>query len=429
LTVLGTYLAAKELFLLTYSKNKADRIALFSSFFTAVSFWHINFSRIGFRAILVPLLLSFAFYFLFKGFRLKKWWSILISGLIFGLGIHTYVAYRLAVLAGAVMLLIWAYIYYREHNFKQFFKYFVLFVIGALITSAPLLMFFYNNPGSFMSRSSDVSAFGREQPGKAILTSMGKHLAMFNFVGDPNWRHNYSSSPTLFFPIGIFFLIGLFYSVKNTFSSFFNKNTKLFLLNKSLLSWWFVMLLPGILTIEGIPHALRCIGAITPTLIFAGLGLEKIYQNLKKYFNFKTLATLGVILALTLVGFQYFHYFHQWGRNPEVKRAFTRSYVDIANYLNELPDNVSKNVIIARKGETPADHSMGAQVVMFISATNNENINYLSQKEIDELTVTRPTVIVPLQNQVHLLNQLSNNFPKGEIKQLDNFKSFHINYE
>src|SRR6056297_2269352 len=75
LTVWGTFLAAKELFLLIYSKSKASRTALFSSFFTAVSFWHINFSRIGFRAILVPLLLSFAFYFLFKGFRLRRWWS------------------------------------------------------------------------------------------------------------------------------------------------------------------------------------------------------------------------------------------------------------------------------------------------------------------------------------------------------------------
>ena len=211
LTVWGTFLAAKELFLLVYSKSKASRIALFSSFFTAVSFWHINFSRIGFRAILVPLLLSFAFYFLFKGFRLRRWWSVLISGLIFGLGIHTYIAYRLAVLTGAVMLLIWGYIYYRNHNFKNFFKFFILFVIGALITSAPLLMFFYNNPETFMSRSSDVSVFSQEQPAKAFLISLGRHFAMFNFVGDPNWRHNYTSSPILFFPIGVFFLIGLLF--------------------------------------------------------------------------------------------------------------------------------------------------------------------------------------------------------------------------
>ena len=63
LTVLGLYLLTKELF-------NNTTIALLSSFFLATSFWHINFSRIGFRAILVPFILVFSFYFLFHGFRL-----------------------------------------------------------------------------------------------------------------------------------------------------------------------------------------------------------------------------------------------------------------------------------------------------------------------------------------------------------------------
>ena len=63
-TILGLYLLTKEIF--------NEKIALLSSFFTAVSFWHINFSRIAFRAILTPLFLVFSFYFLFKGFREKK---------------------------------------------------------------------------------------------------------------------------------------------------------------------------------------------------------------------------------------------------------------------------------------------------------------------------------------------------------------------
>jgi len=428
LTVWGVFLVTKEFFT-QIEKKRADFIALSASFFTAVSFWHVNFSRIGFRAILVPLLLSFSFYFLFKGFRLKKLWPGLASGLIFGLGLHTYIAYRLAVLIGAVVLLIWLYIYFRENKTKQFFKIFVLFTIGALITSAPLLVFFYNNPETFMSRSSDVSVFSQEQPRKALLTSLGKHLAMFNFVGDPNWRHNYSSSPTLFLPVGILFLIGLLASIKRTFSSFFRKQKRKYLIYKSLLVWWFVMLLPGILTFEGIPHALRCIGAIPPTFIFAGLGLEISYQKLKDYFSVKTLIASGLLLAVIITGFQCFHYFHQWGNNPEVRGAFTRRYVNVANYLNELPNSTSKNVIIARKGKTPADHSMGAQVVMFISATNNGNISYLSQKEITNLDKTQPTVVVPLQNQTYLFEQLTKEFPEGEIKQQNNFKSFHLNYK
>lgn len=426
LTVWGVFLVTRELFVIIFQKNKAARIGLFASFFTAVSFWPVNFSRIGFRAILVPLLLSFAFYFLFKGFRKKRWTSVLTSGLIFGLGIHTYIAYRLAVLIGAVILLIWLYIYYQNHNFGLFGKYFLLFFIGALITSAPLLMFFYNNPGAFMSRSGNVSVFNQPQPLKALTISAGKHLAMFNLVGDPNWRHNFSSSPTLFFPVGIVFLIGIAVSIKKLLSSLKNKAVKSFLIYKSLLSWWLVMLLPGMLTYEGIPHALRCIGAISPTFILAGLGTELTYQKLKQYFNVKTLITLGLAGALIITGFQYHHYFYQWGRHLKVKQAFTQRYVAIADYLDQLPQSTSKMVVIARKGKTPADHSLGAQTVMFTSVINDTSLIYLSAAQIETLTVNKSAVIIPLQNQQYLLNQLSQNFPRGITKQHNKFKSFRI---
>ena len=79
LTVLGIYLFSATLF------NNAS-IGLLSSFFTAISFWHINFSRIGFRAIMAPFLLVWALYFLIKSFALI-WWSMattfLLSFIIF----------------------------------------------------------------------------------------------------------------------------------------------------------------------------------------------------------------------------------------------------------------------------------------------------------------------------------------------------------
>src|SRR3990167_10534307 len=56
LTVLGLYLLAKQLF--------DKKIASVASFFLAISFWHVNFSRIGFRAIMLPLIMVFTFYFL-----------------------------------------------------------------------------------------------------------------------------------------------------------------------------------------------------------------------------------------------------------------------------------------------------------------------------------------------------------------------------
>ena len=53
LTVLGQYLLSSELFRsFKFEEKKVQTISLLSAFFLAISFWHINFSRIGFRAIL-----------------------------------------------------------------------------------------------------------------------------------------------------------------------------------------------------------------------------------------------------------------------------------------------------------------------------------------------------------------------------------------
>ena len=57
LTVLGVYFLTRELF-------KSHRAGLIASFMTAFSFWAINFSRISFRAIMVPFILVWSFYFL-----------------------------------------------------------------------------------------------------------------------------------------------------------------------------------------------------------------------------------------------------------------------------------------------------------------------------------------------------------------------------
>ena len=80
LTVIGLYLLVRQLF--------NWQIASLSSFYLAISFWHVNFSRIGFRGILVPFLMVFAFYFLWRGIKTIKLWPYLVSGIFFGLGIN-----------------------------------------------------------------------------------------------------------------------------------------------------------------------------------------------------------------------------------------------------------------------------------------------------------------------------------------------------
>src|SRR3989344_5677086 len=71
LTVWGLYLLARELFWQEDTARR-ERIALLAAFFLATSFWHILFSRIGFRAIMTPFFLVWGFYFLYNMIRMLR---------------------------------------------------------------------------------------------------------------------------------------------------------------------------------------------------------------------------------------------------------------------------------------------------------------------------------------------------------------------
>ena len=99
------------------------------------------------------------------------------------------------------------------------------------------------------------------------------------------------------------------------------------------------MLLPGVLTSEGCPHALRVIGTIPVAYTLAGLGAFSIYQYLSDKINNKNLLkTSSLVLLLLIAIFQYDKYFVKWSLNPETEIGFSSYYVNIGNYLNSLPD-------------------------------------------------------------------------------------------
>ena len=450
LTVFGLYLLTKELFL--KSSEKGSRyIALLSSFFLAVSFWHTNFSRIGFRAILLPFILVFAFYFLFRGFREKKLQPthrppslqlgpvsyLVISGLFFGLGFYTYISYRFIILLLPLVLITFWFAYKRQNLQKQFILHTSYLLLLIFIVALPIAIYFLQNPQDFVGRATPISIFATENPIKEFGKSLILHLGMFNFYGDPNWRHNFADSPMLLWPIGILFLIGLFYSIKNCTKSIILLNTRLleFLPFWLLISWWLIMLLPGILTYEGIPHALRTIGVIPVVYIFAGLGGWEIYQWFNKNVKDKKLLIATSIIFLLMVGFlQFDKYFIKWAARPEVEGAFSKDYLEIGNYLNSLPPETPKYVIVNVPG-VPVPYPDGipipAQTVMFI-----ENIKYgqpraiyLLPENLDQIEInTKTTIIVPMRYDQNLFNEFSQKFPQGKSQKENAIWFYKINF-
>ena len=452
LTVFGLYFLTKELFQASSSTFQIWRyIALLASFFLAVSFWHINFSRIAFRAILGPFILTFSFYFLFKGFRTKKIFNFIISGIIFGLGFYTYTPLRLAVLILPFVFGPYWFLDKKQNLQKKFLLSTLSFLLSTFIIALPLGLYFFWQPQYFVARAASISVFAQENPIGAFAESLMRHLAMFNFSGDFNWRHNFSGSPMLLWPIGILFLIGFFSAIKELFIKkkvhFHHKKGSLSTIRigyLTLVSWFFIMLLPGILTFEGIPHALRVIGVVPVVYIFAAFGGWQVYHFFDKNLENpvrntlsnragKKLLIFATILFLLSVGFvQFDKYFQKWAKLPETKNAFSYDFVAMGKYLNSLPPDIEKYVIVNLPGVPvpyPEGIPMPAQTIMFIENTAKiaQRAIYLLPRDLEKIIIEREAIILPIREDSDLFIKLGEKFPEGKLEKKEGFWIYRVN--
>lgn len=417
LTVLGVFLLTLEMF-------RKKSLALLAAFFVAVSFWHINFSRINFRAIMLPLVLSFSFYFLFLGMRKKNLWPFLASGIVFGAGFYTYTSFRLAPIILFSILFFWWIASLKEKSVKNFLKGSSLMLLATFFTALPIgLYFLFGHMQDFFGRVGGISVFSQSNPLLAFFESMARHLAMFNIYGDPNMRHNYSGDPQLFWPIGLLFLIGFYLLFKKGVKSLKEKNWIEFIPCAALFIWFFTMLLPGALTYEGLPHALRVIGVIPAVYIMAAFGGIFVFEKLKlKIKSKKILAGIVIAFIACSAFFPLYRYFYQWAQNPETKNAFSKELVAMGNYLKNSPAEYEKYVIIYG-GDLPV------QTVKLIALTGkgNESIKYLWPHSIDSIDTKSPSLILMMENNQDDLLKLIEKYPSGTLQIENSLWIYKIN--
>ena len=411
LTVLGLYFLTKALF-------KSERLALLSSFFMAVSFWHINFSRIGFRAILTPFFLVWSFYFLWTAYEKGKLEAkskrgaivaATIGGLLFGLGFHTYISFRVAPL-----LLIIPFILMWRNKQK---KLILIFLFFTFIVALPIGLYFLENPQDFFGRSSQISIFASHPPtGGPALTfgfNIVKTVGMFFVWGDGNWRHNLSGAPELWWPVAILFLLGIIIGIKTLIRNFRPRADppraeKFKIQNSFILLWLVALLIPTVISSEGLPHALRSIGVIPAAMILAALGLEWLIVKISEWLRKKMgqypekceqllrikreLFVLLIIFLLAVVSQTFNQYFFRWAPNPNVANAFDESYTLLGKYLNTLPRNIPKYVIINTESAGIGDNPHPPPAVMFITDSYvpanriKNNIFYINPANLEELS-------------------------------------------
>jgi 4-amino-4-deoxy-L-arabinose transferase-like glycosyltransferase len=370
-TVLGVYFLARELF--------GRNAALWSSFFTATSFWHILFSRIGFRAITAPFWFVWGTYLVIRSYRaltlermrVRDFFLSVFAGAVFGAGFHSYIAYRIMPLVVAFIALYFLVHAVRERRIGAWLATSAGIGIGFVIAISPLLLYFYQNPQDFLGRTSQVSVFSSASPAYDLSLNILKTVGMFFVYGDGNWRHNLSGRPELFLPVALLFALGIVLVIRLMAQMLFSRSSGTgspgFAAWVTFLSLAFASL-PVVISNEGIPHALRAILMIPSVMIIAGFAAETLRTAVA--------ARLGVwgrpVLALVIAGLilEPFHtYFIRWGPNPETANSFAQNYVIMGRELRELPDSTAKFVVVHAGGTLVRDIPMPTQTIMFMTDT------------------------------------------------------------
>jgi 4-amino-4-deoxy-L-arabinose transferase-like glycosyltransferase len=422
LTVLGTILLSREIL-------KSWRAGLVAGFLYATCFWAINFNRISFRANMLPFVLVFTFYFLFRGLRTRKWLDFILAGAFFGLGMHTYIAFRIAPVILVALFL--AFIISKKAFLKTFWKEILIFALTIFLVALPMLLTFYFHPEYFETRSESVSVLSpKVNQGhllQALTTSTRLTFGMFNFKGDQNWRHNLPSQPELQSYLGIFFLIGaallffgFFYLLFHRFVR--KKHNEEFTIIVLLLSWLFSMLLPGLLTYEGLPHAIRTIGALPASILIAVYAIEKIFLLLEKS-KWKYARWSGYTLLVIAVLWSGYistkRYFVDWGGSLAIHPAFSQNFKNMALYLNNLPESYNKYVIANAGGQIMEDGlPVSAEVVKLLTYYRTPGITYL-HLDFDPAAVKSPAKMVLMYYNGEAIAKIKSAFPNTTVQKLD----------
>lgn len=344
LTCLGVYRLGRAF--------RAPRVGLYGGFLMAVSLWHVILSRSGFRAVLLPLLLVYAMAFLVEGLRGAGYGRLLAAGLLIGLLAHSYPSSRVVPLLIAVTVA--AELGLDRMRWRSAAPGLALGLIAALAVAAPMMAHYLHHPEDFNNPQRIVSVFSPKlEPGVASATlrsNLGATLLMFHLHGDDNWRHNLAGAPMLDPITGLLFLAGLGAALLMLGGGFGRLADRPRATGALLLAWVPVMLIPNLLSVEGVPHGLRSCGTLPAVMLLAGFGAA-IFEEIAVRISGRRIAVAtGLLIAIMMTAWTAYRYFDLWGRDPRVFAEHDGPFQAAARALRDAPDGTALFLVANGRG-------------------------------------------------------------------------------
>ncbi|HRT39876.1 MAG TPA: glycosyltransferase family 39 protein [Candidatus Woesebacteria bacterium] len=307
LAILAEYYFVKEL--------TNERVALIAAFLVAVSKWPIIFSRIGFRNILTPMLTAWLLYLFLKAQKTGKLQYFIGWGLITGIGLYSYPAFRFVIISVGVLAL------FQIKNRKYLRQNLAALLLAGLLF-LPMVNDYRQNKAQYtahinpMMFQSDGTL--RSDWLKILGLNIKNQVLMYHVKGDVVFRVNPPYQPALDYLSGVFFIIGLgLWLIKGQY----RKNCLIVIIPFLLLQ------LPSIMVLNfpiDVPSFTRSLPLTVFVYLFIALGLEQLW-------SFKIILSLLLCLITGINAYNYFVIYRD--KLPNHNVSFNRY---IANKIDQI---------------------------------------------------------------------------------------------
>lgn len=394
-------------------------VALMSAALLAVLFWPVFYSRLGLRAISLPLLSGLSAYFWWGAWSVERrvgsgergaggrMGDFLLAGLFAGLSVHTYMAARALPIFYVLFVLYLALFHWPA--FRRRWRGILLFWLVYAVVAAPLVVYLLNHPQAEF-RITEIDAPLRALLAgdlRPVLANSLKILGMFGFAGDPLWRQNVAGTPVFDPVLATLFYLSLLLSLWRLGSHRLEDSRLAFVL-----LWLLTAAIPSVVTIDA-PSTIRMINilpvlTVLPSrLIHNSTELSTVFHNLstgfgentgKRLFITKTAVPAGTVYFLGLVLFAVLFFYHAgrttqalftlWPQNEEVRFVWQEALTEAAVYL----DNASEAEPVTIVGWTPG--SMDPPTMALSLRRQDLDLRYTAADALIIPTTTRPARLI-----------------------------------
>jgi 4-amino-4-deoxy-L-arabinose transferase-like glycosyltransferase len=346
-SVLLVFLLVRELF-------SSSRLALLTSFFLAISPWHLHFSRGAWETNLGTTFMLLGAWLFFKGLKNAKYFPLSIINFAFSM--YTYHAPRVVIPLLGFFLLVFCR--------KKLFKYSKWLIVAALIGAiliTPLLLSFLGPAG--LARFSGLSIFADIGPLWWVNRARGEHanpfsisafalhnrLVAYSFEFLQNYLNHFDgvflfilgdkvkrSNPPDMGQMYLFDLIFLIFG----FYFLFRKRPKNWQIP---LAWLFLAPIPAALTFQT-PSALRAHKMIIPLIIISAYGCYNLILFLRKRLPKLLYCNIAILLIAIFIFWNTAYYLHQYYLHyPKAyPEAWEYGYQELVDYLWPIRNDFSK---------------------------------------------------------------------------------------